>query len=113
MTPLLTPLPPPAPQLREVLASGGPEALLQRLYREYLQQKLEGGGVAGGGGKPKKPLKEAAGAGGRCGQGALQVTGSGFLLCSFPTSLARQGQAGWRLVLVAVAGGRRALDHRA
>ncbi|KAL4433054.1 hypothetical protein ABPG77_006481 [Micractinium sp. CCAP 211/92] len=36
-----------AGQLREVLKSGGPEQLMQRLYCDYLQYKLEGGKSAG------------------------------------------------------------------
>ncbi|GAB4818898.1 hypothetical protein N2152v2_005944 [Parachlorella kessleri] len=44
-------------QLREVLSSGGPGGLMGRLYREYLQYKLDGGATD----KPKKPLKEPRG----------------------------------------------------
>jgi hypothetical protein len=33
-------------QLREVLKSGGPGALMQRLYSDYLQYKLDGGSTA-------------------------------------------------------------------
>ena len=61
-------------QLREVLKSGGPAALMQRLYRDYLQYKLDGGSA----GAKRRTTDAAAAAAAGAGQpGASAAVGPG------------------------------------
>ncbi|EFN55307.1 hypothetical protein CHLNCDRAFT_134272 [Chlorella variabilis] len=63
-----------AGQLREVLKSGGPAALMQRLYRDYLQYKLDGGSA----GAKRRTTDAAAAAAAGAGQpGASAAVGPG------------------------------------
>jgi DNA excision repair protein ERCC-4 len=90
-------------QLREVLGPEGPEGLMRKLYREYLQYKLDTGGArarrggASADAPPPAPAPAAPGGGGGggggprarvwCGTGLLRcgsVGGAGALPCRLP-----------------------------
>ncbi|PSC75286.1 DNA repair endonuclease UVH1 [Micractinium conductrix] len=90
-------------QLRDVLKAGGPEALMQRLYRDYLQYKLEGGAAGSrkaGGALADEPSGGAAGSPGSGGGGPPQARMMGGYRPGEETALLKEARA-----LAAAAGG--------